>query len=176
MALSKITTESLLDGEITAAKFATGVGGKVVQVVNVMNGASSTGTTVLPADNTIPQISEGNEVMTLAVTPTSSSNKLIISVVVMASHTTTSTNLGAALFQDSTSNALAYGWSWSATGTTGVPMIFNYYMTAGTTSATTFKVRGGTSGAGTYNFNGSGGTRVAGGVMASSITITEIAV
>jgi len=160
---------------ITNSGTATGFGGgKVVQVVNVMNSTGATGTTVLPADNTIPQISEGNEVMTLAVTPTSSSNKLLISVVVNSSHSTTSTNLGAALFQDSTSNALAYGWSWSATGTTGTPIIFNYYMTAGTTSATTFKVRGGTSGGGTYSFNASAGVRVAGGVMASSITITEI--
>ena len=33
MALSKITTGSILDGEITTAKLASGTGGKVLQVV-----------------------------------------------------------------------------------------------------------------------------------------------
>jgi hypothetical protein len=49
-------------------------------------------------------------------------------------------------------------------------------MTAGTIIATTFKVRVGCSGAGTTTFNGVAGGRIFGGVMASSITITEVAV
>jgi hypothetical protein len=49
-----------------------------------------------------------------------------------------------------------------------------HYMTAGTTSATTFKVRGGVN-AGTLTFNGEVGARLFGGVCASSITVTEIA-
>ena len=46
----------------------------------------------------------------------------------------------------------------------------------GTTSATTFKIRAGGNGAGTWTFNGQSGARRYGGVEASSITITEIAV
>mgnify|MGYP003653350206 CR=1 FL=1 len=42
MALSKITTESLLDGEITAAKFATGVGGKILQLLSIKTNAAIT--------------------------------------------------------------------------------------------------------------------------------------
>lgn len=42
--------------------------------------------------------------------------------------------------------------------------------------ATTFKVRIGGTSAGATTFNGSGGGRKLGGVMASSITITEIKV
>ena len=49
-------------------------------------------------------------------------------------------------------------------------------MTAGTTSSTTFKGRAGLSAAGTLSFNGFGGARRFGGVMASSITITEVQV
>jgi hypothetical protein len=49
-------------------------------------------------------------------------------------------------------------------------------MDAGTTSETTFKVRAGGEEAGTTTFNGVGGARKYGGVLASSITITEIAV
>jgi hypothetical protein len=47
-------------------------------------------------------------------------------------------------------------------------------MAAGTTSATTFRVRAGMGGAGTLTVNGQGGVRRFGGVAASSITIREI--
>ena len=55
-------------------------------------------------------------------------------------------------------------------------IVFSHFMTAGTTSETTFKVRAGFNASGTTTFNGSGGARRLGGVFASSITITEIAV
>lgn len=42
--------------------------GDVVQVVNTQTGAVSTGTTVIQNDDTIPQIGEGDEYMTLAET------------------------------------------------------------------------------------------------------------
>ena len=62
-----------------------------------------------------------------------------------------------------------------ATATGIVFVTFTHYMTAGTTSATTFKVRAGADGAGTTTTNGGAGMgRFFGGVMASSITITEI--
>ena len=174
MALSKITTESLLDGEITAAKFATGVGGKVVQVVNVTTGAVATGTTTLPHDDTIAQNTEGDQYMTLAITPTSSSNKLKIEVIGHWSNSSGADWMSFALFQDSTANTLAVGRYTNDAATRGNTMGFSHYMTAGTTSETTFKVRAGTASAGTTTFNGSSGSRVHGGLMSSSITITEI--
>ena len=176
MALSKITTESLLDGEITAAKFATGVGeSKVVQVVNVTTGAVATTTTVMPYDDTIPQKTEGGEFLTLAITPTHASNKLFIEVSIhvgysVAAHTQT------ALFQDSTTGSLASGYEYIAGVTQSGNMNFNHYMTSGTTSSTTFKVRCGGHTAGTVTLNGDGAARKHGGVLSSSITITEIAV
>ena len=148
--------------------------GKVVQVVNVQTGAVATGTTVMPLDDTIPQITEGNEFMTLAITPTSASNKLKIEVVCMLAQSGTSTRLLAALFQDSTADALAVGWSGrNGTSDDEAVLVFTHYMTSGTTSATTFKVRAGEGIAGTVTFNGRAGARMFGGVMASSITITE---
>ena len=51
---------------------------------------------------------------------------------------------------------------------------FRHYMAAGTTSATTFKVRIGADLSGTTTFNGRSGGRQAGGVVSSSITIWEI--
>jgi hypothetical protein len=49
-------------------------------------------------------------------------------------------------------------------------------MTSGTTNATTFKFRAGPIGAGTLYFNSINTGRIMGGVLVSSITITEIKV
>jgi hypothetical protein len=49
-----------------------------------------------------------------------------------------------------------------------------HYMAAGTTSETTFKIRAGGSGAGTFTFNGAVGGRYFGGVGNAFLTITEI--
>jgi hypothetical protein len=147
---------------------------KIVQVVNTQTGASTTGSTAIPDDNSIPQNTEGDEYMTLAVTPTSATNKLRIDVVCLLANSGGSA-VRAALFQDSTADALAAGRNAGNTAGAMVQVSFTHYMTAGTTSSTTFKVRGGGDG-GTTTFNGSGGTRLFGGVAASSITITEVTV
>ena len=146
-----------------------------VQVVNTQTGAVNTGTTVFPNDDTIPQNTEGDEYMTLAITPTNASNKLKIDVVFVCSHTALGAVV-AALFQDSTANALAAAWHDVRATTAAVTVKFTHYMAAGTTSETTFKVRGGGQGSGTLTFNGGAGVRKYGGVLASSITITEIKV
>jgi hypothetical protein len=148
--------------------------GSVLQVVNTMNGTVATGTTSIPQDDTIPQNTEGTEFMTLAITPTSASSKLRIDVVVNGAGSATNSWI-VALFQDSTANSLAAISYNIAANNVVSPASFTYYMTAGTTSSTTFKVRAGLIGAGTYTFNGQSGGRLFGGVMASSITITEIA-
>ena len=158
---------------ITNSGTATGFG-KVVQVVHVQNGASATGTTVHPIDDTIPQKTEGDEYLTLAITPTNSSNKLLIEVSIHNSHSATISLNSASLFQDTTANALATnGYTSEAVNRDNIILI-THYMTAGTTSATTFKVRMGGHVAGTTSMNGSSATRKWGGVCASTITITEI--
>lgn len=149
--------------------------GAVVQVVNTQTGALATGTGTIPADDTIPQNTEGTEFMTRAITPTSASNILQIEVVFFGATSTAGLSvIFAALFQDSTANALACGMGLCATANGQVGIRFTHRMVAGTTSATTFKLRAGGNGAGTTTFNGSGGVRYFGGTMASSITITEI--
>jgi len=149
---------------------------RVVQVVNVMSGAVATGNTTMPFDDSIPQNSEGVEWMTLAITPTSATNKLLIEVIANFSWATSVAGFSAALFQDATAGALA-----------AVPMeniyavdrpfqvILKHYMVTGTTSATTFKFRAGPHTTSVITFNGVASGRLYGGVMASSITITEIA-
>ena len=146
--------------------------GNVVQVVNFQTGAFASGTTTIPFDDTIPQITEGDEYMTLAITPTNASNILRIDVVIGTVSCSLSSRMVAALFLDAGANALA---------SCGAPMAINdnenlaliHWMVSDSTSSLTFKVRvGGNNG--TTNFNGGSGARLYGGVLASSITITEM--
>jgi hypothetical protein len=149
--------------------------GTVLQVVNVQTGTVATGTGIIPFDNTIPQITEGNEYMTLAITPTSATSLLIINVVFYNSNTPQD-EMTVALFQDSTANALAAVSATPFTPTARQVICFTHKMTSGTTSATTFRIRAGMASAGTTTFNGQSGAQRFGGVAASSITIYEVAV
>jgi len=148
--------------------------GAVVQVVNYQTGAVATGTTTIPYDDTIPQNNEGDEYLTLAITPKSSSNLLKIDVRLHMWNSAGGTNGGlVALFQDTTANALA---AIVHSIPSGLIVFYNFthWMTAGTTSATTFKVRGGFTAAGTTTVNGDTGNSMLGGVIPSGITITEV--
>lgn len=149
--------------------------GTVLQVANYTTSALATGTTNTPSDDTIPQITEGTEFMSLAFTPKSASNKLKITVITFYG-CSANTNVTTALFQDSTANALAAVCVTASTAGVSNNATLIHYMTAGTTSATTFKVRLGGNAASTVSFNGSAGVRIFGGVASSSITIEEIQV
>ena len=149
------------------------IAGKIIQVVNVQTGVAATGTTAIPYDDTIPQNTEGDEYMTLAITPTRSTSKLRIDVVVYGAQAAND-RLGTALFQDTTADAIAatatlVDTNWDSVSTC------RHTMTSATTSETTFKVRCGSQSGGTFTFNGSASVRKLGGVGASSITITEYA-
>lgn len=152
--------------------------GTVVQVVNYETGAVATGATTIPKDDTIPQNNEGNEYMTLSIRPSSSSNILIVDVMIAAvNSTSTSDTITAALFQDSGANAIATALGGRYFGNGFDTQIYlSHYMTAGTTSTTTFKVRVGADNSGTTTFNGEAGARLYGGTLASGIKITEIQV
>jgi hypothetical protein len=152
---------------------ASSVAGNQVQLVSSLTGAVATGTTVLPHDDTIPQNTEGTEFLSLAITPASTSNKLKISICIFGAYSVNG-HLTAALFQDSTANALACASVFVGTANAMTMFTFDHVMTAGTTSATTFKVRIGCNNAGTFTLNGWGGTRYMGDVHSSSLIIEEI--
>lgn len=147
--------------------------GSIVQVVNAQFSAAATGTTTIPFDDTIPQNTEGDEYMTLAITPKSTTNLLVIQVVFFGS-TSIGNDLIVALFQDTTANALSATSQYNATATGRDVITLTYSMTAGTTSSTTFKVRAGAPLANTTTFNGNSGTRLYGAIPKSSITIWEV--
>jgi hypothetical protein len=149
--------------------------GSVLQVDKFQTGTLATGSTAIPFDNTIPQITEGDEYMSLAFTPKFSTSILKIDVVFQGTNTSVSSSgFVVALFMVGTSNALAATFN-STTNDSISNFLFTHYMTSGITSAITFKVRAGSGTSATTSFNGQSGSAKGGGVLASSITISEIA-
>jgi len=151
-----------------------GTSGKVIQQVYSSNGSAVTGTTLMQEAGR-PTNTEGTELMTLAITPTNASNYLVISGVFIISYWTQRAAT-LALFQDATANALACWEDYTYTSNkygqhTSVPIF--HRMVAGTTSATTFKIRGGVNGGtgGDQNFATMGNH---GGYGFSNMMITEI--
>ncbi len=162
-------------GRLTAAASGGGGGGgSTVQTVSTLSSAVATGSTQIPSDDTIPQNTEGVEFMTCAITPTNSASILNIQVTMFASTDTAVRHIICALFQDSGANALAADIMFLANASSVGTFPMFYSMTAGTTSATTFKVRMGMNGTGTMTFNGVSGGRLYGAIPKSSIIITEV--
>ncbi len=132
------------------------------------NVTKSTGTAVMPLDDTKPQNNntEGDLVVTVNHTPTSATATLRIRVEYYMSASAGVPMIS--LCQDSIADALTFrsGLSSSVTSLT-------YEMTAGTTSQIAFKIRTGVSSAGTLTINGSAGNRYGGGVLNSTVTIEE---
>jgi hypothetical protein len=148
--------------------------GDIVQApLPSQTGAYVTGTPIIPNDDTIPQITEGTEILTATLTPSSAVNWL---------HIRGKINMGAgaavysmcALFQDATADALAGSIGYIAGGGQINQVTIFHRMRAGTASATTIRLRYGTHSAGvTWELNGYGGRYFA-GVMDTSLEVVEV--
>ncbi len=150
-----------------------GVTGVVVQVVNSQTPILATTTNPFSFDNVIPTDSEGAYIMSTSVIPTHASNLLRIDVVANLSNSNSGQNISIGLFQDGVTDALSCVTSTEVGGGDMVNLVLTYWMTAGTTNGMNFVAYGGADGVGTTTFNGVSGDERHGGVMASSITITE---
>lgn len=186
-----VTTNRILNSNVTDAKIAsvawskvtstpttvsgygiTDVGKRLYQIQVYTTGAVATGTTILPIDDTIPQKTEGDQFMSVSITPSNASSTLEIDVSCLLSSTVTNANLIVALFQDALPDALAVSDTLQPIATTMTTVPLKFYMTAGTTSPITFKVRAGMA-SGTITFNGGSGSRFFGGKIASFISVKE---
>ena len=148
--------------------------GQVVQHVRSQTGAVATGTTALPYDDTPPQITEGDQYMSQAITPTSACNVLAIEAVGMLAHSSTGTGIGMALFQDAVASALAGVFSAAPTAAYSICLKLQHWMLSATSSSTTMRIRAGGGAGATTTFNGTAGGRIFGNVAASYLDIREI--
>jgi hypothetical protein len=117
----------------------------VLQVVSTTLTTATSTTSTFPADDTIPQNTEGAELMTLSITPKSASSTLYIRFHCGMWSKTTDTTWGVfALFRDSTADALIS----SAINPGAINFSKNtnliHSTASSSTSSTTFKIRIGT--------------------------------
>ena len=151
--------------------------GQLIQIVNTQftTAAQTSGTAF--DDDTIPQLSECPVIagFSTAVTAGSSSNPLFIDVLVNLEIDSSSTVFIVALFLDSGTAAIA-AVSWlNSTGTITPGQIkLSFETTAADTSAHTYKIGIGAVSGNTATVNGADNARKLGGVMHSSMRITEV--
>jgi len=151
--------------------------GDTVQVVEATPYTTAGSTvTAIPLDSTIPQNTEGAELTTVTITPTNASNRLRIEALLPFVDGSAGVFLTAALFQDSIANALAISCTTLNAANYSENLSVDYEMAAGTTSATTFKLRAGPSAGGTMYFNRRAAGETMGGVSAVRLRVTEIQV
>ena len=152
-------------------------GNSVIQVVNNQTSAVSAPTAVaMPNDDTIPQITEGAEILTMFITPKQTTNLLKIDVTLnLATAGSGGIRVTAALFNTDqhATNALTVAQQWHASNNIVQTLSFTHYVTAAVITSSTFSVRVGDAAGGTITLNGEGGSRKYGDAMESQITITE---
>lgn len=127
----------------------------------------------IPVDDTIPVITEGTAIMTATITPKSATNKLTIRAIVNIGGTAAAGSGVIAIFLQGSTNAIA---------TAAIPATLAYVsvcvveatITAGMTGAMTFQANAGPSPGNDIYINGTLGARLFGGVMLSSLSVTEV--
>ena len=147
---------------------------RLVQNLNVTTSAYATGTTRIPSDDTIPQITEGTQFLQLAITPTSTTSLLEISVILNVRSGSEVVVVSTALFKNADANALQSNRLYTATNFAISPMVLTHRIVAGSTAEQIFRVRAGPNTTGSVAINGDN-NRIFGGVLLSSITIKEYA-
>lgn len=149
--------------------------GALLSVVDNRTGTFASGTTQIPADNTTPQITEGDQYMTVTLTPTSAANALHIEALAQLTNSGGTTNrIIMALFQDAVANALATAAA-QVLGTRVQQLSLTYAMLANLAVSTTLRIRAGGDGTGTTDFNGEGGaTSFFNGTFTSYLRVREV--
>lgn len=154
---------------------ANALAGSVVQYQRGVIATVVTCATAIPNDDTIPQITEGNEVVTVSITPTNANNLLIIKA--GASFFTGSAQPAfGAIFQDAIADALsARVASYISTNESGLVAV-SHKMVAGGTSPITFRFRVGGATNTLYVNGNNSGNRILGGVQVAEIEVWEVKV
>lgn len=143
----------------------------ILQVVSTSTSASvdTSGGSAIPDDDTIPQNTEGTEILTLAITPISSSSSLWI-MFTGGGTPSASTSTIVALFVDSTANALAAQYVNTSSASRVSSAVLDFIVASSSTSARTYKIR---IGGGGYKVNNIGSGQAFNGTASTTLTIIE---
>jgi len=144
--------------------------GRMVQYKYYQTGSLATGTTQLPLDNTIPQITEGDQYMSLNFQPIKVGNILEHTIIFNGASGDGQVTLG--YFDSSSTSAIA-----ASSDTRGASqyntIVISFKQIVTSLDSKTFSVRAGPNSATAVTFNGASGVGYFGGTIASSIMIKE---
>lgn len=132
-------------------------------------------TTVIPGDDTIPQNTEGTEVLSVSFTPKSATSRVRLRFEGCVAADTANLAIGAAIFSSASANALRAGIANPGAIGNLESMLVEHEYVPGVTTALTFSVRVGPLTAGTVRMNGSATARFFGGTMAATLMVEEFA-
>ena len=147
--------------------------GTIAQAVRDVDLVYSSSATAIPQDNTIPQNTEGVEIMSVAITPTNASSTIRVRAGANLGSSGAGLGQTMALFKDTGANALAAAGHSSNNSITMDCVSLEYAESAGSTSARTYKIRVGQV-SGTVYINGNATTRIYGGVSICWLEVEEI--
>ena len=147
--------------------------GTVIQSARTQTATSSTGTTVTPGDNTAPQITEGNQFLSIAFTANAAQNALRISNQGTYQFSVADNGLCVAIHQSvGGNNALAVRNFYIAQTGVNIGTFIEGLFLAATISANTYSIRAGGGIAGTLTFQDPGANF--GGANVAFLHIDEI--
>lgn len=147
--------------------------GSIVQSVYGSYATNADLVTALPVDDTIPQNTEGVQVISVSITPRSTTNKLRATFTGFAANSGAGAYTSAALFLNAVAAAVQAAVNNSSAAGLAQCITFTYEWTPGSVSAQTIAVRVGPQ-AGTSRMNGSTGLRFFGGIASATLVVQEI--
>lgn len=164
------TAPSRIQGFGIAQQGLTNIKPGIVQYYYTEYTTYTSSATTIPFDNTIPQITEGVEIMTLSITPTNANNRIAVQALCQINGDSSGRPC-AAIFRDSVANALAVGMSGSNTSYIQNTSVIHDELAGGTNSRT-YRVRVGESGGNIY-VNGNNAGRFYGGAGKCTLVVFE---
>lgn len=168
-----VTTVRINNSAVTHDKVAAGM---VVGYGYAESATADSTATAIPYDDTIPQITEGKEYLTLAYTPKRADSLLEVEATIpVSSVSTAAVTFAAALFRDATANAItAASWTASSGAATDKHAItVRTVVSAAAASATTFRLRYGPD-SGTAYVGSDAGSAKFSTVRKTTLTVKEI--
>lgn len=147
--------------------------GSVIDSVFGTYAANADLATTIPTDDTIPQVGEGTQILSAAITPKSVTNKLRCRFRGNASPNTAAVAMSAAMFVNGAANAVNAGHLSAANAGYAYLMALEHEFVPGAMTLQTVTIRVGPSG-GLMRMNGSSGSRLFGGVTISTLVVEEI--
>lgn len=131
-------------------------------------------TTTIPYDDTIPQSTEGTEILTVSITPKATANRIRVTIRGTATVASGSSQAILALFKDSDANALSASSVDIQTTGQQYDIAITFEHSPATISAVTYKLRAGPNSTGAMRMNGTTAARRFGGVSTVTMVVEEI--